>query len=136
MLTKLRVLCAFGLQSYDSYHRVEDDSTSRWVGWGTENRDLPFRGIDPAHWELRIADTTANFYLFLAVAVAAGSAGLREKTLLTWKDCRLFPDNFTEEERRSYDIVENLPFSFGEAMNLDSDVREWIGEEFLGNISK
>lgn len=139
VLRKLRVLCAFGLPSYDSYHRVEDDGTGRWVGWGTENRDLPFRGIEPAHWELRPADATANFYLFLAVVVAAGSAGLRENLPLTWKDCRIFPENLNDEERTGYGITENLPASLEEAVNLakkDPDVREWVGKEFLEKYVK
>lgn len=32
VLAKLGVLSPFGLPSYDSYHRVDDDGTGRWVG--------------------------------------------------------------------------------------------------------
>lgn len=134
ILTKLRVLCAFGLPSYDSYHRVGDDGAGRHVGWGTENRELPLRGIESAHWEYRSADTTANFYLLLAIIVKAGSVGLKEQMPLRWKDCRIFPRNLSEKERTNYGLMEHLPSSLEESINLlknDADVREWIGEDFL-----
>ncbi|KAJ9133101.1 Glutamine synthetase, beta-Grasp [Coniochaeta hoffmannii] len=139
ILSKLRVLCAFGLPSWDSYHRVEDDGTGVWVGWGTENRDLPLRGIGPAHWEIRPADTTANFYLFLAVAVAAGSAGIEVERPLTWKDCRIFPENLSLSERAHYGIKDCLPRSFSAAMEgakADVDIPVWVGEELLEKYFK
>jgi glutamine synthetase len=48
------------------------------VGCGTQNRYLPVRKIRDGHWELRFADATANFYLFLAVVIAAGLRGIQE----------------------------------------------------------
>ncbi len=134
ILTKLRALCAFGLPSYDSYHRVEHDGTGIWVGWGTENRDLPLRAIEPAHWEFRPADTTANFYLLLAAIIAAGSAGLKQDISLTQKDCPQFPAFLKPEEFESYGLKENLPNSLREAIKIlkaDHDITQWVGKDLM-----
>jgi glutamine synthetase len=138
VMVRLRALCVFGLPSYDSYHRVRDDGAGRWVGWGTENRDLPLRKIGgAAHWELRPADATANFYLFLSVVVAAGSAGLKVDVLnTTWRDCQVLnPSELSRDELATrYGITENLPFSLAEALSIarqDPDLAQWVGRDFL-----
>lgn len=136
ILKKLRALCAFGLPSYDSYHRVEHDGTGIWVGWGTENRDLPLRAIEPAHWEFRPVDTTANFYLLLAALIAAGSAGLKQNLPLTWKDCRMFPMFLKPENLGSYGIQHNMPKSLKEAVDFlkaENDIAQWVGKELVEN---
>ncbi|KAB5551135.1 protein fluG [Coniochaeta sp. 2T2.1] len=133
----LRAACLFGLANYDSDHRVRDDGAGRWVGWGTENRDFPLRKIGAAHWELRFADATANFYLFLSVVVGAGSAGLRNGDVLSpWRDCRVLnPSELGRDELASrYGITENLPFSLGEALGdarQDPNLAEWVGLDLL-----
>ncbi|KAI0147057.1 protein fluG [Xylariaceae sp. FL1272] len=117
ILGNLKALCAFGLPSYDSYHRVEDDGTGRWVGWGTENRDLPLRGIGPGHWEFRPADATANFYICVAALLSCALSGVITERPLSWKDCRVFPETLTSSELESYGISENLPSSLLESIN-------------------
>lgn len=138
IMGRLRSLCIFGLSNYDSYHRVRDDGTGRLVGWGTENRDLPLRKISAGHWELRPADVTANFYLLLSVVVAAGSAGVCNKAVLspTWRDCRaLNPSELGDGELAArYGITENLPFSLAEALGIarqEPELAKWVGPDFI-----
>ena len=91
VLKRLPALCAFTLPVHDSYYRVSElkGQTGKWVAWGTENKDLPIRGIlnRVGYWEFRSADYTANTYLQLAAWVTAGHLGVQEKTKLRWKDC-------------------------------------------------
>ena len=90
VLERLPALCSFTLPVHDSYHRVAElkGRTGVWVAWGTENKDLPIRGIldRVGYWEFRSADYTANTYLQLAAWLTAGHLGVREKTKLRWKD--------------------------------------------------
>lgn len=81
ILDLLRPLCAFTLPSHDSYSRIRDLSgtTSTFVTWGTEIRDVPIRKVDHNHWELRCLDATANMYLAAASVIAAGIEGVRSK---------------------------------------------------------
>jgi glutamine synthetase len=41
ILTHMDSLCAFGMANFDSYARTIVDTAGTWVGFGTENRDLP-----------------------------------------------------------------------------------------------
>ncbi|KAI1127282.1 protein fluG [Nemania abortiva] len=134
ILGQLRVLCAFGLPSYDSYHRVEDDGTGRWVGWGTENRDLPLRAVGPGHWEFRPADSTANFYICHAAVLAAALSGVMTERPLIWKDCPVFPETLTGSELAGYGISENLPSSMLESINLlksSYELKDKLGEALV-----
>ncbi|KAJ5940361.1 protein fluG [Penicillium verrucosum] len=41
ILNHISSLCAFGMANYDSYVRSTSDAAGAWVGFGTDNRDLP-----------------------------------------------------------------------------------------------
>lgn len=130
VLQKVPQLCALGLASFDSYGRIVKDGAGLWVGWGTENRDLAVRGIESNHWELRFADATANLYLFLAVALAAGGGGVDRQLDLVFKDLRCFPDSLTPEELRGFGISKRMPSCLQEsldALSQDGDVKQWMG---------
>ncbi len=57
------------MANYDSYVRSVSDATGAWIGFGTQNRDLPVWKIGDRHWELRMMDGTANPYLFVAAVL-------------------------------------------------------------------
>ncbi|KAI0100215.1 glutamine synthetase [Nemania sp. FL0031] len=122
ILDHMGSLCAFGMANYDSYIRSASDAAGAWIGFGTDNRDLPVRKIDDWHWELRMMDTTANPYLFTAAAIIAGLDGLEKKTELVWKDCKFFPDLMTKDKRSQYGIDKSMPTTLKEAIdNLKAD---------------
>lgn len=132
-LRKMEALCAFGMANVDSYVRVIGDGAGLWIGYGTENRDLPIRRIDDDHFEFRFADATANMYLFVAVLLSAGLEGTQKAEPLTWKDCPVLlnPDSRGLD---AYGIVERMPESLRttlDAVKADEDVRKWIGEEMM-----
>ena len=136
LLQSIQSLCAFGLANYDSYERVRDDSDTigTWISWGTENRDTPIRKIDSGHWELRIVDSTANLYLFLAVAIAIGVRGIQEKRELRIQDCRMYPSVMTPTQRQERGIEIPLPQTLNESitcMRGDSGLRMVVGEDIL-----
>lgn len=135
VLKRLKEACLFGLPSYDSYHRVTDSGgTGNRVGWGSENRALPLRKIGVAHWEVRTADATANFYLFLSMLIWSGSVGVKQKLALTWKDCRDFPRNLSESTLMDHGITEYLPCSLEEAVRIasgDEELKCSLGQELL-----
>ena len=134
ILEKLPVLSAFGMPNYDSYVRLKDSEAAcgPLVSWGTENRGVPIRKVDAGRWEFRCVDATANLYLFLAVTLAAGLAGVRECRELRWKDCRRLPSALNEETLALLGITEHLPSSLKEALELlkeDSDLEGVMGGE-------
>jgi glutamine synthetase len=120
ILEDLQSLCAFGLASYDSYSRVTgiSNAAGSWVGWGTENRYMPIRAIEPAHWELRYLDVTANMYLALLMTMTAGIHGLEENIVLKHSDCRLNPVELGEEERTELGIVKPLPTTLKDSIKM------------------
>ena len=134
ILEKLRVLSAFGMPSYDSYVRLKDSEAAcgTLVSWGTENRGVPIRKVEPGRWEFRCVDATANPYLFLALALATGLAGVREQRELRWKDCRKLPAALDEDALTALGINERLPTDLEGALallNEDSDIEEIMGGE-------
>lgn len=120
ILGDLQSLCAFGLASYDSYSRITgiSNAAGTWVTWGTENRYVPIRGIEPAHWELRYLDATANIYLALLATMTAGMHGLEKNITLKHPDCQLNPFKLGEDERTELGIVKQLPTSLKESTKM------------------
>lgn len=86
MLKRLQGLCAFSLPYDLSYDRVQPYLGGEVLAWGTQNREVPIRKINPGHWELRCVDATANMYLTLAAFLRAGTLGLQNQEPLTWPD--------------------------------------------------
>lgn len=139
ILHKLRPLCAFGMPNWDSYARHGPDMAGTWVGYGTENRDLPIRKISESHWEIRIVDATANLYLFLAILLAAAFQAVDNKRELEWKDCTVFPADLAPEQLAKYCVQEKLPENFPDALKEaknDTDIGEWIEEGLLRSYMK
>jgi glutamine synthetase len=131
IMNKLRAITVFGIANYDGFERVKDGKAGQRVGWGTEHRDLPIRRIKDSHWEIRCADATANFYLFLAVILKAAMAGLHENKDLVQEDVQELSKDITKDEWiLEYGVTEHLPRSLQEAIDAaisDPDVVEWIG---------
>jgi glutamine synthetase len=143
ILRKMKSLCAFGMPNYDSYYRVTGDGAGMWIGWGTENRDLPIRQISSNHWELRFLDATANVYLFMAVVLSAGMEGIRKQQLLNFVDCPVMPSEFrikeAELQLRSYGITEPMPSKLEVSLDSakdDKELENWLGGELLAQYVK
>lgn len=121
ILKSLPALCALGMASIDSYIRCHDSTraaTGQWIGWGTQNRDMPVRKIEAGHFEVRVLDGTANMYLALAAAIAAGLQGIATLAgeQLEWRDCLGNPLVMTEAERSAHGIRNRLPQTLSEAL--------------------
>ncbi|KAI1819346.1 protein fluG [Xylaria intraflava] len=136
VLSKLKTLCVLGLPNYDSYSRVVGDCAGEWVGWGTGNKDLPIRGVNPSRWEFRFLDATANMYLFTAGLLSAGMAGIRTCQTLNITDCQVVPSALSPDEAarqlRPLGIVERMPTSLEATVKLarsDEDLKDWLGVE-------
>jgi glutamine synthetase len=134
ILDHMGSLCALGMANYDSYVRSTGDATGKWIGFGTDNRDLPVRKIRNRHWEFRMMDSTANPYLFVAAVLLAALDGLRNKTDLTWKDCKTFSHLMDKRMRVEYGIDEPMPVTLKEALDYlksDATANTWIAEDLL-----
>jgi glutamine synthetase len=134
VLNHMGSLCAFGMANYDGYVRSKSDAAGAWIGFGTDNRDLPVRKIGDWHWEFRMMDGTANPYLFAAVVLLAALDGLGKKTELVWKDCKFFPHLMDERMRVEYGMDKRMPVTFKEALDClksDAAVKTWIAEDLL-----
>lgn len=134
VLNHMGSLCAFGMANYDGYVRSASDATGTWIGFGTDNRDLPVRKIGDTHWEFRMMDGTANPYLFTAAVLLAGLDGLGKKTELVWKDCKIFPHLLDERMRVEYGMDKGMPVTLNEALDClkrDVAVKTWIAEDLL-----
>lgn len=69
VLDHMGSLCAFGMANYDGYARSVGDAAGAWIGFGTDNRDLPVRKISDWHWEFRMMDGTAKDLLEWYISV-------------------------------------------------------------------
>src|SRR5579859_5732348 len=118
ILSRLPALCAFSLPLEASYRRVNDfkSECGAWVAWGTQNRDVPIRKIEPGRWEVRCCDGAANMYLAVAAFMAAGIHGTTAGSLLVWKDCFGCPSSESEDWRAEHRIVKKLPSSLRESL--------------------
>lgn len=131
ILNKTMSLCAIGLANFDSYVRIGIEGTGAWIGYGTENRNLPIRKIADGHWELRCVDATANMYLFMATMLSAGSAGITENKSLVWKDLPKYPHDLTPDELAQYGVVNKMPTTLRasvDALRNDQEMRQWMGD--------
>ena len=134
ILHHMRSLCALGMANFDGYIRTGKDAAGAWIGYGTENRDLPVRKIDDRHWEFRMLDGTSNPYLFSAAVISAGLWGMDEKLHLTWLDCRAFPHSLNEEARMGYGMAERMPGSLQEALEslkANTNMGTWMIGDLL-----
>jgi glutamine synthetase len=133
LLENIKALCAFGMAHVDSYVRVMGDGAGCFIGWGTENRDLPIRRITDDHWELRFSDATANQYLFMAAVISTGLEGMKNNVQLQYKDCTEVRRNWTKEKLKDLnmsDMPKRLEDTIDAAM--DSEIlSKNMGKEVL-----
>lgn len=128
-------LCAFGMASHDSNIRLRSDGVGEWIGFGTENRDLPVRQVTAQHWELRMLDATANPYLFAGASIFAGILGVEKSTALTWQDCRAFPRHLSPFERKRHHLVERMPVSLADSiilLEMDDYLKKYVSGDLIG----
>ncbi|VUC32066.1 unnamed protein product [Clonostachys rosea] len=130
ILNHMSSLCAFGMANFDGYVRTGKDAAGAWIGFGTENRDLPVRKVNDQHWEFRMLDSTSNPYLFTAAVLLAGLGGIDEKAELTWEDCGVFPHSLDEGQRTKYQLTKKMPGDLKNAVDSlkeDTAMRQWVG---------
>ena len=106
-----------------------------YVAWSTKNRSplirIPLTGDGIMAIELRCPDSAANPYLALAVCMAAGLDGIKQKIVPPSPVDRNISD-LTEEERNAMQIT--LPGSLGEAvaeLKKDDFLCQVLGQEFV-----
>ncbi|KUJ07406.1 protein fluG [Mollisia scopiformis] len=143
VLCKLKPLCTFGLANYDSYYRVSGDCAGEWVAWGTHNKDLPVRQVNPNRWEFRFLDVTANMYLSIAAILVAGIAGMKRQQPLTISDVQLVPSALSHAEAgrqlQAYGVTESMPSKLEQALDAakhDEELQGWVGTELFEQYVK
>ena len=107
-----------------------------WIGWGTQNRELPLRKIEPGHYELKMVDGMANMYLAMAAVLASGLQGIRTGKKLVHRDCPFDASTVSASEREKYGITQQLPKSLRQALaNFRDDevLQRLLGEDFSYN---
>ncbi|KAI1632665.1 hypothetical protein F4809DRAFT_656099 [Biscogniauxia mediterranea] len=136
ILGHLRAVTALTCASPASYERVVDHcwAGGRWVAWGTQNREVPLRKVEGAHWEFKTLDGLANPYFAVAALLAAGADGVRRRAPLAWGDCAEDPALLSEARRAELNIRQMLPADLGEALRAlaeDGELAELLGPEFV-----
>lgn len=128
------------MPSLDSYVRVQDFSNTvgTYVAWGTQNREVPVRKIDhdSGHWELRFFDASANMYLAIAMALAAGLEGIIQAIDLNVKDCQVWPGRIGRKGMEDLGAGELLPKSLAEAVRILKEDDGGLAGEMLGKKMK
>ena len=116
----------------NSYKRL----TPGYGAWSAKNRSplirIPLTGDGIMAIELRCPDSAANPYLALAVCMAAGLDGIKQKIVPPSPVDRNISD-LTEEERNAMQIT-LLPGSLGEAvaeLKKDDFLCQVLGQEFV-----
>lgn len=74
LVSHVPALCAIGMAQVDSYSRAQEGlfGVGNFVGWGSNNREMPIRLITKNHWEIRFNDATSNPYAMVAAIIGAG----------------------------------------------------------------
>ena len=144
ILQHMPALVALSAPSLVSYERLQPNRWSAsYNNLGDKDREAGLRlcpldqrpGRDPwaqFNLEYRAGDAAASPYLALGALVWAGLQGLRDKLAMpapTTSD----PGAMSDEERAERGIV-RLPQSLAQALDAlqqDTAVRRWMGEEFL-----
>lgn len=120
ILHHLPSLMALTTPSVNSYRRLLPHC---WSGayrcWGLDNREAAVRVPSnpagcPTHFELKTVDASANPYLALGSAIAAGLDGV-QRSLEAPNPVTVDPGNLSPEDRTAQGI-ERLPSNLGEAI--------------------
>lgn len=127
ILFHLPALMALTTPSTNSYRRIRPHC---WSGafrcWGFDNREAAIRiptfpePPNPSRFELKTVDATANPYLALGAAIAAGLDGVRQNLPLA-EPVQMDPGNMEQAQRTELGI-DLLPQRLGEAIeHLEND---------------
>lgn len=138
IMEHLSATLAFSLPHVSSYERVAAGiwAGGEWVGWGTQNREMPLRKIEPGHYELKTVDGLANMYLAMATILGSGLQGIRTGQKLVHKDCPIDASTVSQSEREKYGITDQLPSSLEQALaalEADEALQGLLGTELCGN---
>lgn len=120
ILHHLPSLMALTTPSVNSYRRLLPHCWSgAYCCWGLDNREAAVRipsnpRGSPTHFELKTVDASANPYLALGAAIAAGLDGV-ERSLEAPNPVNIDPGNLSAEELSSQRI-DRLPSNLGEAI--------------------
>jgi glutamine synthetase len=118
VLKQLPVITPFAMPTHDSYHRTSVDRYGTWICWGTENRDVAIRKIKAGHWELRLCDATANFFLLGTILLSVGLDGVSAKQILSMRDLRSPSTQVSSEVLEAHGINKRLPSSFRDSLEF------------------
>ncbi|KAI0596354.1 hypothetical protein F4775DRAFT_603969 [Biscogniauxia sp. FL1348] len=136
ILGHLRAVAALAYASPASYERAVDHAWAggRWAAWGTQNREVPLRKVDGAHWEVKTLDGLANPYFAVAALLAAGTDGVRRRVPLVLGDCTEDPALLSDARRAELNICQMLPANLEEALRAlagDETLVKLLGPEFV-----
>ena len=121
ILRHLPALMALTTPSPNSYRRLQPHGWSgAFRAWGVDNREAAVRvpsnpnPPSPTHFEIKTVDASANPYLALGGAIAAGLDGI-ERNLAPGEPIAVDPGHLSEAERQQRQI-DRLPLNLGEAI--------------------
>jgi glutamine synthetase len=141
LLEHIHGLCALTIPSVNSYERLRPH---HWAGayacYGRDNREAavrvitPRRGPESMNVELKTVDGSANPYLALAGAIAAGLDGLR-KGLDPGEPVKDDPGLWSDDDRarRHIDPVPRSLQSALEALGRDAVLLDALGAPLAGS---
>jgi glutamine synthetase len=138
VLDHLPALTAITAPSVASYQRLQPHRWSGpWACWGRENREAALRFVtgmvgsrpDAANLELKSMDASANPYLALGAALAAGLDGIQRELRLP-KPVTVDPASLSTSERKERGVAQ-LPSSLDAAIRVferSERLREAMGD--------
>lgn len=97
ILEHARGLCAIANPTVNSYKRLGSSEAPRFVAW-SDRHPAPYLRAANGGWEWRAPDASANPYLAVACAIAAGSDGV-ERELPLPDPLSDLPERWSDEER-------------------------------------
>lgn len=128
-------MCAFLNPTAESYRRLGNSKSPRYVSWAYQNRSQLIRipapcGDGTERFELRSPDSGANPYIAYALLIHAGLDGIENGTPLPEPVTRNMYE-LGKEEKQNYQY---LPRSLGEALLIAADsefIRKYLPEKLI-----
>lgn len=121
ILQHLTALMALTTPSSNSYRRLQPHVWSgAFRAWGVDNREAAVRvpsnpsPPSPTHFEIKTVDASANPYLALGGAIAAGLDGI-DRNLTPGDPVAVDPGHLSDADRQQRQI-DRLPLNLGEAI--------------------
>lgn len=131
LLEHLPGLVALTCPSYNSYHRLQPRSwSSAFTCWGPDNREAAVRVVSTyagqemrsINLELKAADNSANPYIALGGAIAAGLDGITRRLELSDAQLALADPATIPDEEREARGIRRLPQTLSAALDaLEGD---------------